>query len=185
MLRRTSFLLPLLVPAVALAHTGAGVHGAPFASGLAHPFIGPDHVLAMVAVGLLAGLTGGRARWAYPAAFLAAMAAGGALAAAGAALPAFEPTILASVVVLGAGAACAVRAPLALACGLIALFGLAHGYAHGLEELALGGLAYGLGFLLATAALHLAGLAAALAGRPFARTLGVAAGLAGAALMLA
>ena len=45
-------------------------------SGLAHPFLGPDHVLAMVAVGLFAGLSGGRARWAYPAAFLAGMATG-------------------------------------------------------------------------------------------------------------
>ena len=47
----------------ALAHTGAGaVHG--FGAGLMHPLFGVDHVLAMVAVGLWAGLTGGRARFA-------------------------------------------------------------------------------------------------------------------------
>ena len=78
-----------------------------------------------------------------------------------------EPTILASVIVLGAAIAFALRPPLALACAAIALFGLAHGYAHGLEGPALGGLAYALGFVVATAALHgPAGLALATAGRP-------------------
>jgi urease accessory protein len=100
-------------------------------------------------------------------------------------LLAVQPAILASVVVLGAAAALAVRAPLPVACAAISFFGLAHGYAHGLEGPALGGAAYGLGFLLATAGLNLAGLAAATAGRPLARALGAAAGVAGVALMLA
>ena len=38
--------------------------------------------------------------------------------------------------------ACALRPPLPLACAAIALFGAAHGYAHGLEAPALGGLPY-------------------------------------------
>ena len=37
--------------------------------------LGPDHLLAMIAVGLFAAMTGGRARWAYPASFVAAMIA--------------------------------------------------------------------------------------------------------------
>lgn len=151
-----------ILPAAALAHTGVGAHGAPFVSGLLHPVLGADHLLAMLAVGLLAGMTGGRAAWAYPASFVAAMILGGALGYEGVALPVVEPAILASVVVLGAAAAFALRPPLALACAAIALFGVAHGYAHGLEGPALGGLPYGAGFVIATTGLHLVGLAAGL-----------------------
>lgn len=191
-------LLPLLIaglpiaslaaPGAALAHTGLGAHGSPFVSGLLHPILGTDHLLAMIAVGLLAGMTGGRARLAYPASFLAAMILGGALGYGGAMLPVVEPAILASVVILGAAAAFALRPPLALACGLIALFGLAHGYAHGLEGPALGGLTYGVGFVIATTGLHLVGLAAgsvAGARRPvLARALGGLTAAAGLALAL-
>lgn len=180
----------LLAPTAALAHTGIGAHGAPFASGLAHPFLGADHLLAMVAVGLLAAMTGGRARWAYPATFVAAMVAGGVLGFGGAALPVIEPAILASIIVLGAAIAFALRPPLALASGVIALFGLAHGYAHGIEGPALGGLPYVLGFVLSTATLHAVGLglgfATARVRQPaVARALGGLACVAGAALALA
>lgn len=188
MRRIPAIALAALAPTAALAHTGLGAHGTPFASGLLHPFLGADHMLAMVAVGLLAAMTGGRARWAYPASFVAAMIAGGILGFDGAALPVIESTILASVVVLGAAIAFAVRPPLALACGVIALFGMAHGYAHGLEGPALGGAAYALGFVLATVTLHAAGLALGqgVLGRPaVARTLGGLTCLAGAALTFA
>lgn len=156
----------LLLPTAALAHTGPGAHENPFAAGLAHPILGPDHLLAMVAVGLLAALTGGRAAWAYPASFVAAMLVGGALGLSGATLPLVEPAILGSVIFLGAAIAAALRPPLALGCVAIVVFGLAHGYAHGLEGPALGGLPYAAGFALATAALHALGLGAATASRP-------------------
>ena len=58
-------------------------------------------MLAMVAVGLWAGLNGGRALWAWPVAFVGVMIVGGALGAAELPLPWVEPGILASVVVLG------------------------------------------------------------------------------------
>lgn len=148
-----------LAPTTAPAHTGIGPHGSPFVSGLAHPLLGADHMLAMVAVGIFAAMTGSRALWAYPLSFVAAMLAGGLLGFGGAALPLMEPAILASVVIFGAAIAFAVRPPLLLACGIIALFGLAHGYAHGLEGPALGGLGYAAGFVLTTAALHAAGIA--------------------------
>lgn len=152
-------LVALLLPTAALAHTGVGAHGAPFAAGVLHPLLGADHLLAMVAVGLFAAMMGGRARWAYPASFVGAMLVGGLLGYEGADLPVIEPTILASVIVLGLAIALALRPPLALACAVIALFGAAHGYAHGLEGRALGGLPYALGFVLATVALHGLGLA--------------------------
>lgn len=189
MLRRPILLLPLLIPVPALAHTGIGAHGSPFVSGLLHPVLGADHLLTMVAVGLFAAMTGGRARWAYPVSFVAAMVVGGLLGFEGAELPAVEPTILASIVVLGAAIAFALRPPVPLACAVIAVFGLAHGYAHGLEGPELSGLPYAAGFVIATSALHLVGLGlgylAGSLGRPaVARALGGLAGLAGIALVL-
>jgi urease accessory protein len=186
----TAALLASLLPAAALAHTGIAPHTqSPFAAGFLHPFLGADHLLTMVAVGLFAAMIGGRARWAYPASFVAAMVAGGLLGFGGAALPVIEPAILASVVVLGAAIAFALRPPLAPACAVIALFGLAHGYAHGLEAPALGGPTYAAGFVIATSLLHATGLALGLAAgnarRPIlARGLGAIACLGGLALVL-
>src|SRR5262245_12306479 len=84
----------------ALAH--AGSHAAGFADGLAHPFSGLDHVLAMVAVGLWATQLGRPALWVLPLTFPAVMAVGAALGAADVALPWVEAGIAASVLVLGA-----------------------------------------------------------------------------------
>lgn len=188
MTRLAAFLVALVLPAAAMAHTGIGAHGTPFVSGLLHPLLGPDHLLTMVAVGLLAAMTGGRAVWAYPASFVAAMLLGGVLGFDGVELPVVEPTILASVVVLGAAVAVAARPPLAVACAVIAVFGAAHGYAHGLEGPALGGAGYALGFVLATTALHGVGLGIGYAlgsGWPMvARALGALTALAGVALAI-
>ena len=73
----------------ALAHTGSN-HALSFASGFAHPWTGLDHMLAFLAVGLWAGLNGARALWAWPAAFVGAMLAGGALGIAGLFVPMAE-----------------------------------------------------------------------------------------------
>ena len=116
-------------------------------------------MLAMVAVGLWAGLNGGRALWAWPAAFVGVMLAGGALGMAGVAVPMVEPGILASVIVLGLLVLTAARLPVALGAALVAAFALLHGHAHG-AELPGGAAAatYAAGFALATAALHAVGL---------------------------
>ena len=42
----------LLAPGVALAHVGQGDIGGGLRAGLAHPILGVDHVIAMVAVGI-------------------------------------------------------------------------------------------------------------------------------------
>jgi urease accessory protein len=184
-MRRLPLVLAALAPTAALAHTGVSAHGAPFAAGLAHPVLGPDHLLAMVAVGLGAAMAGGAARWAFPASFVAAMGLGGVLGFEGAPLPVVEPAIRASVIVLGAAIALALRPALPLACAAIALFGVAHGYAHGLEGPDLGGLRYAAGFVLSTAALHALGFAAARArGASATRALGGLTGLAGVVLLI-
>ena len=107
MKRLAALALPALVllPQAALAHPGHG-EAAGLVHGFLHPVSGADHVLAMVAVGLLAALRGGRALWALPAAFLALMAAGAGLGMAGVevsglGLPVAETGIALSVVASG------------------------------------------------------------------------------------
>jgi urease accessory protein len=147
------------VPTAALAHSGLGhVHG--FVQGFAHPLGGVDHVLAMVTVGVFAWQLGGRALWLVPATFVLMMAAGGAIGIAAVELPSVEFGIAASVVVLGAIVALKLKAPLAVAIGVVGAFAAFHGHAHGTEMPpdALGA-AYAAGFLLATALLHAGGIA--------------------------
>ena len=94
-----SALAGLLIVATSLpaaAHVGHGETDG-FIHGFMHPIGGLDHMLAMVAVGLWAGLNGGRALWAWPAAFVGVMLAGGALGFADVPMPMVEPGILASV----------------------------------------------------------------------------------------
>ncbi len=148
--------LAALAPLPALAHPGHD-HVQGFATGLLHPLTGLDHLTAMVAIGLWAGLLGGRLLWLLPAGFLGGMAAGGALGMAGLGLPGVQAGILASVIVLGALVGAAGRLPASLALPMVAAFGLLHGHAHGTEAVG-GAFGYELGILAATAALHGAGL---------------------------
>lgn len=154
-----------LTAAPALAHTGAGpAHG--IMHGFAHPIGGLDHLLAMVAVGLWAAQRGGRALWLLPVAFVASMVAGGALGALGVGALGVETGIVLSVLVLGVLVAMAVRLPLAASVGVVALFALFHGHAHGAEMPAgVSGAAYAAGFAASTALLHGFGVVAALAMR--------------------
>jgi urease accessory protein len=162
-MRHIPIALLFLLPTAAGAHPHPHdhVHGTGFVDGLLHPLGGADHLAAMVAVGLWAALTGGRALWAYPLAFVAAMALAGLAGAGQAPLPGVEPMILASVIVVGAAAALALRLPMVAALAALALFGAAHGYAHGVEGPAAA--FYPVGFVLATLGLHAAGLAIGLA----------------------
>ncbi len=165
MVRLIAF-VALLMPTAAFAHPGHD-EAASLAAGLSHPLTGFDHVAAMVAVGLWAALKGGRALWAWPAAFVGVMLIGGVLGMMQVPLPFVEPGILASVVVLGAMVALAIDVPVGYGALVVGTFALLHGYAHGLEAPgATGGFSYMIGFALATAVLHGAGIAAALALKP-------------------
>lgn len=174
-------LCTLAVPAV--AHTGHhAVSG--FVSGLIHPLLGLDHLLAMIAIGLWAAQQGSRALWAIPAAFVGTMVLGGGLALTGLALPQVETGIAASVLVLGLLVAArrqwAVAAGMAIAGG----FALFHGYAHGLEmPEAASPVLYALGFVLATAFLHGVGIAGKLIGRHAIQAAGAAIAASGLAML--
>jgi len=182
----------VLVPAIASAHTGLG-DAADLAHGFLHPLGGIDHILAMVAVGLLAARMGGRALWLVPATFVLTMAAAGLAGMAGMALGHVEVGIALSVLVLGAMIAFGVRMPLAAAMGLVGFFAVFHGHAHGAEmPQTASGLAFGAGFVAATALLHGLGIALGLAlgqaGEPIARPAlrlgGAMTALAGAVLLI-
>ncbi|MEM6486919.1 MAG: HupE/UreJ family protein [Pseudomonadota bacterium] len=143
----------------AAAHSVEGVAGG-LASGLLHPLLGPDHLVAMVAVGLWGAQLGRPLLIALPIAFPMMMAMGAVLGIAGVPLPAVEVGIAASALVLGLVVALAWRAPVWLAVTLVAVFALFHGHAHGTElPQAAEPLAYGIGFVAATGLLHLAGIA--------------------------
>ncbi|MCW5712996.1 MAG: HupE/UreJ family protein [Bauldia sp.] len=148
----------VLLPSVAFAHTGD--HSSGLAHGFAHPITGLDHILAMVMVGIFAWQLGGRAVWLVPATFVVVMALGGVLGISGVEVPFVEIGIALSVVVLGAAVAFGAKAPLAAAMALVGFFAIFHGHAHGMEMPGdAGRLAYGIGFMLGTALLHLGGIA--------------------------
>lgn len=138
-----------------LAHPGHEV--ASLVSGLSHPLMGFDHLLAMIAVGLLAARQRGRMRWMLPTSFVAAMLAGAGLSAAGFGLPAVETGIGVSVLILGLLIASLARLPASMSLLMVATFALFHGYAHHAEMGEGSMLAYTTGFASATALLHLTG----------------------------
>jgi len=153
------------MPGSAFAHPFGSLQG--FAAAAVHPLTGLDHLLAMVAVGLWAThrATGGRGpvEWRLPLAFAGGLSGGAILGAFGVPLPFVEAGIILSVLFLGLAVAAGRDMPLAWAVPLTAAFGLFHGHAHGVELLAgATGLVTGLGFVLSTAVLHLAGIAAGL-----------------------
>jgi urease accessory protein len=196
--RRASVLTGSAGAAVVVAASPAGAHvGGPtagFADGALHPLLGPDHLLAMIAVGIVAAVTVtprasahrvGLAVWGAPAAFLAGMLVGGTVGLVGVSFALLELTIVVSVIALGVAVAGAVRRAGAWV-PLLVIAGLAHGNAHGSEAPAAATpVLYVGGFLLATATLHAAGVGAGLLlrPRPWLRT-GVGAGFAAAGAVL-
>jgi urease accessory protein len=141
----------------ALAHTVVGQTNS-FASGVAHPLHGADHILVMITVGLWGVLVGGRAIWVWPMAFVGTMLAGFVAATLGLQMPFVEPAILSSIIILGLLVALAVEAPVWLGAAIMGLFAFFHGHVHGTEASAVGLVPYAAGFAIATAALHAAGI---------------------------
>lgn len=142
----------------ALAHQQEGVAGG-FISGFSHPIFGPDHLVAMVAVGLWGAQLGKPGIWILPITFPLVMAFGGLLGVLNVPFPAVEPVIAASAIVLGLVVALRVRAAFWIAAVLVGIFAIFHGYAHGQElPQAANPVAYGVGFVLATGLLHLLGI---------------------------
>lgn len=186
--RITLFLGTLFFSSAALAHPGHDLSG--IGAGLLHPLLGIDHLLAMVAVGLWAAQGGGHRIWLLPATFVAMLTAGAGIALHWPSLPMVETGIAASVLALGLLVSLSLRLPIGLSMLATTIFGLLHGYAHGMELPASAHPAsYALGFLTATLALHLSGVTIGVFSRQralaLARGLGVAIMASGAYLLVA
>jgi urease accessory protein len=194
LVRHSGAALCLLLPGLSVAHTqGAGLvhtHSWSMLSGWAHPFSGLDHLLAMVALGVLAAQRAGRSTWILPIVFIACLAVGGVAGMFGLQAPAVESILIASLLVLGGAIASPARLGGAVLVSIAAGFGAYHGLAHGMEAPA-GSVsaAYLCGFLLASAALHCCGFAVVAALRRVAtpaavRVAGAAIAATGLALLL-
>lgn len=172
----------------ALAHPLAAGHVHSFDAGLAHPFTGADHILAMLAVGLWGVLARGRAIWLWPSAFVATLLLGFTVAMMGLHIPYLESAISTSVVVLGLCVALAIAAPNWVGAAIVALFAFFHGFAHGIEASNVSSLQYVAGFALATSSIHFAGiglgiLAERLIGKVALRVMGAITALSGVFLL--
>lgn len=168
MLKNTVLASGLLLAAAIPAHAQLDTLGhGPFFTGLLHPLVGVDHVLAMLTVGLWAAQQGGRAIWFVPLTFVATMLAGFTAAIMGLVIPFAEPVILASVIFFGAAVALALPVPTLFIAAMVGFFAFFHGHAHGLALGAADANRFALGFVIATAALHALGIIfAALLNRP-------------------
>jgi urease accessory protein len=182
-IRVSVFLSCLAAASPALAHSGDIAGG--FLGGVAHPVFGPDHVAAMIAVGLWGAFLGPPAIFILPVVFPLVMAFGGRLGIVGVPMPGVEFGIAVSAAILGMMVALAARPPLWVAAAIVGAFAIFHGHAHG-TELPAGGdaLAFSAGFVVATGCLHLAGIGFGLlarwpAGRIAVRAAGGAIAIAG------
>ena len=184
-LKRIVSALALCAPAIALAHTGDGsLHDHGVLAGFLHPFTGPDHLAAMLAVGLWSALVQrGRMMLVAPASFAALLLLGALAGMAGLALPMVEPLVAASVLILGLLVALRFQLGAAASALLVGAFAFFHGLAHGAELQGYGALA---GMVMATALLHVAGIALGLRLSPrFTRTAGAGIAVLGLALVFA
>ena len=130
MTKRLAALLLTALPLAAFAHTGHGDHG--FIDGFAHPFLGLDHLLAMLLVGVWSVLNARRV-WMAPLTFVLLLAGGAFLGQHGIVVPQLEPLVAASVLVLGVMLTLPFRVGLTAALAVIGGFALFHGMAHGGE----------------------------------------------------
>lgn len=152
------FLASSMAASTAAAHDGTGLVGG-FVSGFLHPLNGPDHMLAMVAVGLWGAILKRPLLVALPVVFPVMMAVGGVLGITGIPMPPVEVGIGASVLVLGGAIAVGWKPRVWVAVLLVAVFAVFHGYAHGQElPSAADPVGYSVGFVFSTGLLHLIGI---------------------------
>jgi len=150
----------LMVTATAAsAHAGHDA-GTGFTSGLLHPMLGLDHLLAMAAIGFWSVRQSATLKNSTPLFVIGGMVVGAGIAWGGLSLPGVETGIALSVLLAGILIATMAKLPTAVGGSLVAAFMVFHGFAHGAEMPAGAALvAYLAGFSIATLALTFAGRA--------------------------
>lgn len=147
----------ILLPTSLFAHDFSG--GGGFMSGLTHPVLGMDHLLAMISVGIVSAQLGGRAIWSVPLTFVVVMLIGGVLGMQNIYIVSVELGIAFSVFALGVAIALERKVTSIFAMAFVGFFAIFHGHAHGTEMPYLAQPAlYALGFVIGTAAIHVAGV---------------------------
>jgi urease accessory protein len=162
-LRRRSLGMLLAISASSLADAARAhdiVQEAGLLAGLSHPISGLDHLLAMIAVGVVSVVLGNSAVWRVPAAFLFSMLVGAMVGYIGVEFRKLEFGVALSVLILGIAVAAPSLARWRSALfGAVAVFGFCHGHLHGLElPDAAAPLQFSFGFLLSSLFLHICGL---------------------------
>ncbi len=125
----------LLIPSPALAHHLSGgktpsTFASGFLAGLGHPVIGIDHLVFVIAIGLLAALSS-KLGMVIPLTFILATAIGTGIHLESISLPIPEIIISASVLIVGIFLAKENKTNLALLIVVAAIAGLFHGYGYG------------------------------------------------------
>ncbi len=141
---------------LAFAHTSTLESGG-FMSGFIHPISGLDHILAMVGVGMVAFFASKKGYLALVA-FMASMILGAIAGYNGVSMFSVEEGILISIAVVFGLIGFANRLPIGIIVGVIAFFGMFHGFAHGSEFANGNFISYILGFSTSTLILHISGL---------------------------
>ena len=151
------FAMLLIAAPFAEAHTGLAQNS--FMSGLSHPLLGLDHLLAMLAVGLWAGRMGTKASWSLPLVFILIMAVSAIGSQGLGSMLLIENGIAVSLLLLGLFIVFAIKLPAVIGLMAVSLFAVFHGVAHGAEwPLAATPIGYVSGFIFSTALLMGAGV---------------------------
>lgn len=147
----------VIAPAASVAHDGHKTSG--LSEGFMHPLAGVDHFVTMVAVGLVSVVVGGGAIWRVPTTFVLLLAVGGVVGFRGLELVGVELWILASLTLFGMTLVTQPDLRLSWTLVAVALFGFAHGNAHGLElPVTVSPVGYTAGFVAASAVCHVTGI---------------------------
>jgi urease accessory protein len=173
------------IPTISQAHVGHGEVGE-FVEGVLHPLLGLDHVIAAIMVGMLSLHRTESMTFSLASAFLAAIAVGMVAGVSGLSIFGFEAFVSLTVVALGISVASKAFLPKGIIGVVVPVFGLVHGYAHGINFVAVvPWISYSIGVIVGTALLVAGGLAVTRLVRPqFVRTTGVVASVVGVALTL-
>ena len=146
-------------PIAANAHDESFSADVFFWSGLSHPVLGFDHLLAMISVGILSAQMGGSAIWTVPMTFVNVMLIGGMLGIKRIALLSVELGIAFSVLALGVALAAERKLSPILAMIFVGCFAIFHGHAHGTEMSSMAEpVLYACGFVTGTTVIHIAGV---------------------------
>ena len=144
------------------------LHGGGFEAGFFHPVLGFDHLLAMIAVGMISTLYNKNAIFTVPAAFVFMMFIGSLFGIENINFLNNELAISLSLLVLGIAILLKRNLPFVIAIITVGFFGFFHGHAHGLEIPTLTApYKYVSGFILATVLLHISGIVIALFAQRF------------------